>query len=148
MKNVFASFFFFASLFLLASILDMDYFHYQLSTNSIESDAVVTKLDISANSLIIYSVSLTSNKDSNYRLFVPEDIYEVGDTVRIKYIKNTNNTKAKPIDMPDWFLKWLEIGLFILTYTLAIVLWVISKENLSKVIDAYARFMKKLRFVK
>jgi hypothetical protein len=147
MKNIFATFFFLASLFLLASILDMDYFHYQLSTNSIETDAIVTDLTTS-NSLIIYSASLTSNKDSNYRLFVPKAIYEVGDTVRIKYIKNTNNTKAKPIDMPDWFLKWLEIGLFILTYTLAIVLWVISRENLNKVREAYVRLIKKLKFVK
>jgi hypothetical protein len=148
MKNVFATFFFLASVFLLLSILDMDYFHYELSTKSTESDAIVTKLDISANSLIIYSVSLTSDRMSNYRLFVPEAIYEVGDTVRIKYIKNTKNSKAKPVDMPDWFLKWVEIGLFIIVYTLAIGLWVISKENLSKVIDAYVRFIEKLKFIK
>jgi hypothetical protein len=50
--------------------------------------------------------------------------------------------------MPNWFDNWLALGLFVIVYTLAIVLWVISKENLGKVIDAYVRLMKKLKFVK
>ncbi len=146
MKQVFATFFFLASIVLMASILRSDYLHYKHCTNSKVEKSIVYEYEAVSGGGYVYRLRL--NNGLKFKLFLNKNNHNTGDTLLIRYIDNPKYEEAKLAEMPDWFDNWIALGLFIIVYTLAIGLWVISKENLSKVIDAYVRFIEKLKFIK